>query len=193
MDHTDVAYAVLGYGESLPKMSHLEAQLPSLSIPVDGQRYAIATLDDGCEIFPLAFSAPEGRYTLGTQTSSSATIGYLHLIDKVAGEDIDLLRYPTYTFTVASGQWSVAGGRFLVKLSPTASIPHEEETFARWNGEAWVIDGDGTLQVYDVLGRCLFIKELSAFTSHLSPSTFPAAGVYVLRLGEKSQKIVVVK
>ena len=87
----------------------------------------------------------------------------------------------------------MAGGRFLVKLSPTASIPHEEETFARWNGEAWVIDGDGTLQVYDVLGRCLFIKELSAFTSQLSPSTFPAAGVYVLRLGEKSQKIVVVK
>ena len=60
------------------------------------------------------------------------------------------------------------------------------------NGEI-IVNGTGTLQVIDILGRVIFTKELSPLTSHLSLLTFKP-GVYVLRLiGEqvKAQKIVV--
>ena len=56
-----------------------------------------------------------------------------------------------------------------------------------------IVNGDGTLQVFDVLGHELFRKELSTFHSPLS--TFRSPGIYVLRLidGEKvkTQKIVI--
>ena len=104
--HEDVAYAMLNdeggmmndeqaaagnssliiHHSSLSKMPHLNAAAPSLSI--DG--YAMATLDEETKAFPLILKAQPGEYTLGAQTASSATIGYCHLIDKLAGIDIDL-------------------------------------------------------------------------------------------------------
>ena len=59
-----------------------------------------------------------------------------------------------------------------------------------------VINGTGTLQIIDILGKEkeLVRKELSTFNSQLSTSSF-VPGVYVLRLiqGEniKTQKIVI--
>ena len=63
--------------------------------------------------------------------------------------------------------------------------------FAYVNGDQIIITGTGTLQVFDILGRQLFIKEITAFNSQFSISNFPSSGVYILRLNEKTQKIVV--
>ena len=188
--HEDVAYAVMSEelrvnSEGLRKMGHLNEEAPMLSI--DG--YAIATLDEETKAFPLTLQAAPGEYTLGTRTSASATIGYCHLIDRVAARDIDLLRDSTYTFTVAAG--SAGTNRFLIKLSPEADEDVRAPRFARWDGDRLVITGTGTLEAYDVMGRKLFAVEVSPFTSHLSPSTFPGTGVYILRLGGQSQKIVI--
>lgn len=60
-----------------------------------------------------------------------------------------------------------------------------------WNGAAWEIDGSGTLEVYDILGRRLFIKEIQNPKFELRNSNFSAAGVYLLRLGDRTQKIVI--
>jgi len=156
-------------------MGHLNAEAPSLSI--DG--YAIASLDEETEAFPLTLKAQPGEYTIGL--TSPTSLSYLHLIDRLAGRDIDLLRDSSYTFTVSAG--SAGGDRFLVKLSPDAQETHSPH-FAHWDSDRLVVTGEGTLEAYDVMGRQLFTKEIS-------PSIFPAAGVYVLRLGGQSQKIVV--
>ncbi len=63
--------------------------------------------------------------------------------------------------------------------------------FARWDDNRLVITDKGTLEAYDVMGRKLFAVEVSPFTSHLSPSTFPSAGVYLLRLNGQNQKIII--
>ena len=63
--------------------------------------------------------------------------------------------------------------------------------FAHLDGDRIVITGTGTLQAFDIMGRHLFTQEISIINFHFSIFQFPQAGVYILRLGEKSQKIVI--
>ena len=186
MDHTDVAYAILNEGDYMPKINHLEAGFPMLSIPVHGRRYAIATLDDDCEWFPLVLNAAEGEYTI--TAGCHAELTYLHLIDRVDHRDVDLLRDSTYTFFVNGSE----ANRFMVKLTPELNTEHltHNTPFVHLDGNMLVIDGEGTLEAFDVLGRKLFEENVSTY-HRINVSKFPAAGIYVLRLGEKSQKIVV--
>ena len=179
----DVAYARLDNGEGLPKIGHLNSEAPMLSIPVDGRRYAIADLGSSCESFDLNFRG-YGEYTISLKDNGQ--MGYIHLIDRATGRDIDLLSQPTYTFTATGND----ANRFMVKLTPDAA-ESAIGSFAYWNGNAWVVEGEGTLQLFDALGRQVFNVELRNSNFEIQNSKFPAAGVYILRLGEKSQKIVV--
>ena len=190
----DVAYATLTEGNGMPKLGHLNEAAPVLSIPVEGRRYAIADLGDDCESFNMAFRGQEGEYTLTfnselvRQAHHKSILNYCHLIDKVNGNEIDLLSNPTYTFTHSNTQ--TMSDRFMVKLTPNV----EENTtghFAYWNGSAWVVEGTGTLEVYDVLGRMVSRQTLNSQLSTLNTHQFPSTGVYVLRMGGKNQKIVV--
>ena len=63
--------------------------------------------------------------------------------------------------------------------------------FAHQDGNSIVVTGTGTLQAYDIMGRLLFRMELNTEHLTLNTSLFPSAGVYLLRLGDKSQKIVI--
>ena len=65
--------------------------------------------------------------------------------------------------------------------------------FVRWDGDQLVITGEGTLQVYDVMGRMLFTQELPTYDLRLPTSEFPRMGVYILRLNGQTQKIVINK
>ena len=70
--------------------------------------------------------------------------------------------------------------------------PNNNATFAVIDGNNVIVSGTGTLQAFDILGRPIFSCEVSGLRSHVSTYNFPGAGVYILRLGEKSQKIVIV-
>ena len=186
--YSDVAHAILAEGSSLPKVNHLEAEAPMLSIPVDGSRYAIASLGDGCRYFDMDLAAPAGDYSMTLAGSRSGMgIGYLHLIDRATDSDIDLLEESTYSFSHPANQSTAH--RFLVKLSP--SVSPQDSRFAFQVGDNIVVEGEGTLLVFDVMGRQLFSREVSAFNPQFPVSLFPATGVYVLRLGGQSQKMVV--
>ena len=187
----DVAYVTFGTESGMPKIGHMVAEAPSLSIPVEGLEYAIAVLDEQTENFPMELNADAGDYTITLE--DAGLVGYCHLIDKVAGEDIDLLKQPFYSFTATGND----AGRFLVKLSPNeiGMSANQIGNFAHWDGQAWRIDGSGTLQVFDVMGRQLFELNLgddrSVVNGVLRTADFPGSGVYILRLGERTQKIVV--
>jgi hypothetical protein len=180
-NYSDIAYVRFAAGEDMPKMSHLNPAAPALSIPQGDRRYAIANLDENTESFPLHFSGT-GDYTL--TASNLDGIGYLHLIDHVAGRDIDLLREHEYTFSAAGN----TADRFTVKLKPEG----DENSFVRVSDSRLVIDGTGLLQVYDVMGRQLGTAQVDGTTTLDRRSLgIVGAGVYVLRLNGNSQKIVV--
>ena len=192
--HEDVAYALFAEGEGLRKMAHLDAEAPNLSIPQDAQRYAIATLSDSTQAFPLALQATAGEYELKAESGKlkAQGVSYLHLIDRVTGADIDLLHDSTYTFTHSNN--NAIAARFLVKLSPSGAQASLPAAFAHLEGDRLVIEGSGTLEAYDIMGRKLFAREMNTNTlTYLNINAFPSAGVYILRLGSQSQKIVITK
>ena len=182
--HSDVAYAFLSDGEGLNKIGHLSEGLPTLSIPVADRRYALAHVGADCKQFDLHFrAATAGSHTL--TLSAEKRPAYLHLIDRQTGADIDLLANGSYTFDATPVD---AQNRFLVKLAPGGELP--SSTFAFQTDNGMLIEGTGTLQAYDVMGRQLFVREVASQLS-IPKSQFPGTGVYILRLGEKSQKIVI--
>lgn len=188
LGYTDVAYALFARGEGLRKVSHLNTIAPSLSIPQESTDYAIANLDGTTDAFPLKLHAVPGEYTISINTINSIpSIAYCHLIDRLAGHDIDLLRQPAYTFTSNGND----GDRLLVRLRPASDC----DIFAYQNGNSIVVSGEGELQVFDVTGRLLSSVRLDGTLSADRASLgILRSGVYLLRLlgnDMKTQKIVV--
>lgn len=68
--------------------------------------------------------------------------------------------------------------------------PAQQQQFAYVVGDGVIVTGSGTLEAYDIMGRKLFTQEVDSQLSILN-SQFPTAGVYVLRMGGKAQKIVI--
>ncbi len=178
-EFTDIAYARFSSEEGLPKISHLNPEAPMLSI--DG--YAIATLNEGIESFPMSFSG-QGSYTLTVSGNTDVT-GYLHLVDRLTGRDIDLLSTPSYSFT-----GSPVSDRFTVKLTPDANEGNSTSRFAIFDGNSLIVNGEGTLEVYDVMGRRLMSAEVTG-SEYRIPGSDLHTGVYVLRMNGNSQKIVI--
>ena len=194
-EHSDIAYAIIESTsqqvnkstsqQGLRKFGHQDAELPSLSIAQGDGRYAIAPIAEEAISFDLAFSGKAGSYTL---TVDPKDLSYCHLIDRLTGKDIDLLRQPTYTFTQSSN--NTFSTRFLIKLSPNAAQSTQSILFAYQDGENLIIEGSGTLQAYDIMGRQLFSREVNS-DLRLPTSDFPQAGVYILKINGNSQKIVI--
>ena len=178
-EFTDIAYARFSSEEGLPKISHLNPEAPMLSI--DG--YAIANLNEGIESFPMSFSG-NGEYTLTVSGNTNVT-GYLHLVDRLTGRDIDLLNTPSYSFT-----GSPVSDRFTVKLTPDANEGNSTSRFAIFDGNSLIVNGEGTLEVYDVMGRRLMSAEVTG-SEYRIPGSDLHTGVYVLRMNGNSQKIVI--
>ncbi len=176
-NYEDMAFALFADGDQLPKLAHLNAAAPRLSIG----DYAVRTLGVGTQSFPLS-AYGIGEYTLSV--TSKGSMKYLHLIDNLTGNDIDLLRENTYAFHLTGNDVD----RFTIRLMPDGS----DAPFAYVSAGSVVVQGSGTLQVFDVMGRLLFTQELG--DGHCSTSfdtqLLPGAGVYILRLDGKTQKIV---
>jgi hypothetical protein len=188
----DNAIVSFDEGSELGKF-YFGTQSASIYIPQDGKDYAIVHSEKQGEM-PLNFKAHEnGTYTLTVSsplTFNLSTLTYLHLIDNLAGTDIDLLQTPSYTFTARNDDYA---SRFKLVFNVQQGGEVADEDFAFISNGELIVNGTGTLQVIDALGRELVCKSLSPLTSHLSLLTFKP-GVYVLRLidGEnvKTQKIV---
>ena len=140
---------------------------------------------------PVSFKAAiDGSYTLNVFTDNME-FDYLHLIDNLTGEDVDLLAEPTYTFEARTSDYA---SRFRLVFLPKTVTGTEQESFAYCFNGKFVIanEGEATLQVVDVLGHILSSESING-TCEKQINAAP--GVYMLRLlnGDKikTQKIVI--
>ena len=164
----------------------LNGQYSKLYIPQDGQDFAVAYANEESEM-PINFKAAKnGTYTINIATES-LELGYLHLIDNLTGNDVDLLATPSYTFEAKTTDYAT---RFrLVFNAATTSTG----TFAFVSDGNIIInnEGEATLQIVDVMGRIIVCSD----GMHTISTNEMAPGVYVLRLinGENvmTQKIVI--
>lgn len=182
--YEDVAYALFDEGCGLSKIEHMNEDVPMVYINYKDENYGIATFGDAVKAFNLNFQAKTtGIYTLGYEAEGE--FDYLHVIDCLTGEDIDILAEGSYSFI---GSPRDAEARFIVRLQENQD--NGDGVFAYQNGNDIVLSGEGELQVYDVMGRFVTSQRING----VETINLNANGVYILRLiGNeiKTQKIVV--
>ena len=172
--YQDVVYAIFKDGEGLNKVEHRNNQAQMLYIRNNGADYAVADIDDETLALDLHFQAKTlGNYTLNVNVDGD--ISYLHIIDKITGDDIDLLAEGKYSFI---GSPNDISDRFVVKLSPNSDYI-ETEFFAWQNGDDIMVRGEGTLQVFDITGRRISEIRINGVETIRKPYQ---NGVYILRL-----------
>ena len=195
----DKAIVSFNEGEELGKF-YFGTQNANIYIPQGQEEYAIASSNGQGEM-PVNFRAKEnGTYTISVDVDN-VEMGYLHLIDNMTGADVDLLAsdggdarpcVSTYTFTAKTTDYE---SRFRLVFSICKDANGDNEAFAFIDASGNIIvNGEGTLQVFDVLGHQLVTKQLSTLNSQLSTLNYKS-GVYVLRLIDgdtiRTQKIVI--
>ncbi len=169
-----------------------------------GQMYLHWGSDDFGSVFidhtpdyvPVWFEAVEdGVFTMSWNTAND-DFGYLHLVDNLTGNDIDMLASDSYSF---EAQVSDSKARFRLVFKP---LGIEEQTgdggenFAFVNGSELVVTGEGELSLIDLNGRVLATEYVSGQQSHITMPVV-AEGMYMLRLTKANdvrvQKIVIRK
>lgn len=182
--YEDVTYALFEESAGLNKISHRNNNIPMIYISQNGQDYAIASMSDDTEMFCLNFKAMTmGYYTLSYEAKGK--YNYLHVLDRRTGKDIDMLLDGEYRF-IASPSDSEA--RFIVKLKYNADDTSvESDIIAHQDGNDIVVNGEGELQIFDVMGRMIATQQINGVQTINVSST----GIYIFKLNEKTQKIVV--
>ena len=185
--------AIVRFGEgSLLRKLVLNPDLPQIYVAQDGADYAIVNAEAEGEL-PISFRAAEnGSYTISVN-AEEVSFGYLHLIDNKTGADIDLLQTNNYTFDANTADYACRFKLVFATNSICEDADCGNETFAYFNGSAWVVngvDGGAILQVVDMTGRVILSNDAKAGISVNAMSQ----GIYVLRLIDgdnvKIQKII---
>ena len=188
MNRIDNARVRFGEGNELEKFQ-LNGGSSKVYIPQDGTDYAVV-YSKGEGRMPVNVKvAKTGEYTISF-SNEDVEFDYLHLIDNFTGADIDLLIDESYSFTASTKDKE---NRFiLVFKAIDSNYDPTSDIFVYQNGDELIVNGDGTLHVYDVMGRFVASYEVNG-NKRINASQFSNA-VYIFRMvGEtvKTQKIVV--
>ncbi len=185
-DYEDVACVEFREGRGFNKMAHYNEDAPMLYISHNDENFASADINGNVHLIDLCFKAKTmGQYTL--KLNVNGDFSYMHLVDKLTGDDTDMLMENSYTFVGTPGDRL---DRFVLRLDYNAGHSTDSETFAYQSGSDIIVSGEGELQVFDVTGRNVMTTMINGVES----VSFSAKGVYVFRLvGEtiKTQKIVI--
>lgn len=176
-------------GSTLQKFSFREGST-KVYITEEGKDYAVVNVGQVGEI-PVSFKAEKnGSYTLSF-TSQEVTFSYLHLIDNMTGEDVNLLVNPSYSFDARTTDYE---SRFRLVFATGSSATGDNFSFINTNGNLCIfgIEGEATVQVIDILGHVLSSE---TFSDSYEKKINGAPGVYMIRLVNgndvKVQKVVV--
>ena len=182
-NYQDIAYAVLNEGYGLSKLEHPNEAAPMLFINHNDKSYAVAHMNSNTHSFNLNLKAMTmGKYTLSAKAMGD--FDYLHVIDRLTGEDIDMLLEGEYSFMASPTDNE---NRFIVKLEYSDGSEASDSTFAYQSGNDIVVTGEGELQIFDVMGRMMMSQRVNG----VETINVPTDGMYIFRLNEKVQKIVV--
>lgn len=182
--YTDVAYVCFGNSLPLTKINHLNDEAPMLYVHSESADRAVAVMNERSEVksVNVNFEAKTmGTYTISGK-AEKGNFSYMHLYDRLTGVDTDLLE-SDYTFI---GSTTDVAGRFILRFEAIDNNS-ENESFAYQNGSDIIVNGEGELQIFDVMGRMVSTQQING----VERVNVKSQGVYIFRLNEKTQKIVV--
>ena len=161
----------------------------------DDEKLAIFFRDNAEGSQSLHFAAEEnGNFTLNWERAND-NFSSLTLIDNITGVKTDMLTHDSYTFEGNTNDYT---SRFKIVFGTNNNEDDEEETtienFAFFSDGNLIVNGEGRLDVIDVLGRVIYTAELTD-TQNTVSLPYNASGVCVLRITNgdnvKVQKILV--
>jgi len=187
-NYSDRTYAAYTEANCLPKYNHQNAKIQKVYIPQGDGNFAIACMEKSTTLFPVNFKAmTTGEYTINLNATED--INYLVLVDNMTGEEINMLIEDSYSFI---GSTSDNERRFTVKLGFSQDLDSEDNSnFVYQNGNELIINGEGTIQIIDLLGRVIVSKEVHGGTVSVGNLI---TGAYIVRMignEVKTQKIVI--
>lgn len=134
----------------------------------------------------------DGKYTL-TWNTQNGKFSYLRLVDNITGKECNMLSNDHYTFDAFATDYAA---RFQIFFVPDddPQDPNTDHPFAFYDGNNWIISGEGQLELIDVTGRVLYSSKISGEQTRVNFNMF-SAGAYLLRLVQdrknvNTQKIV---
>lgn len=190
--YSDVAYVSFNEGLGLTKISHRNAEVPMVYVPVEGKNYAVATMSNDVEEIPFSFEAKTmGQYTISIDAEDS-DFARVILVDRLTGEETNML-FEDYTFMAKSND---NPERFVLKLTSKSEMNSNNDDFVYiYKNELFISStaDNAVVEVYDVLGRPVATYNVNGSTN-ISMDNF-SNGVYIVRMIEendvKVQKILI--
>lgn len=161
----------------------------------DSEDFAILFRDLTSGSQPLYFDAKEeGSFTLSWNTANG-NFSSLTLVDNITGVSTDMLTTDSYTFYSTPDQYK---SRFKVIFGHFTDVEENNETvsesFAFFDGSDWIVEGQGSLTVTDLMGRIVYSTMLSSEQNRVNLNGL-SQGVYLMRIANSNdtmvQKIVV--
>jgi len=175
------------------KINNLRNANFKIAAYLEGKNYGLLFAPEGTQRVPVHFRTyEESTYTLTWETMHGNFTSLL-LVDNLTGTRTNMLTTDHYTF---NGSVDDYAARFYITFNVTGvdELNGNEEAFAWFDGNDWIVTGKGQLQVVDVTGRVLQSVNVNGDQTRLNLDGY-AAGVYVMRLTDGiksvSQKIVV--
>lgn len=186
---SDNAYINLANGNTIRKFNI--ANGTKVYVINEGQDFAAARVEELAGSMPVHFKAvADGNYTI-TVNAKNLDVNTMLLFDNFTGETIDLLENPSYTFKATTND---EDNRFKLIFDCNNYTGIDEnftgDIFAYQYGNEIIVNGEGTLEVFDVMGHMV----LNTKVNGVQKVNVPANAVYIFKLmGEtvKTQKIVV--
>ncbi len=160
---------------------------------LEGQGYGLLFAPEGTDRVPVRFYTNENDTFTLTWSTYNGDFSSLLLVDNMTGTITDMLRADHYTFDATTDDYA---SRFYITFAVTDVEEYNEgdNDFAWFDGSEWVINGKGTLDVVDVLGRTIYSTRLTDEQNRVNLNIV-AKGVYMLRVSQgtstKVQKVVV--
>ncbi|MBE6335489.1 MAG: T9SS type A sorting domain-containing protein [Lentimicrobiaceae bacterium] len=190
-DYQDVAYVTFSEAIGLDKINHRNENIPMVYIPIDGINYAIASVDSEIKEIPLCVEVKNmGEYTIGIK-AQDCTLEDIILVDLLTGKETNMLT-DTYSFIAKSND---NPNRFMIRLDNSQGTSDNSHFIYISNEELIIndIEGQGFIQIYDILGRP--VAEYNVSSSANIPTASFSDGVYVVRMidenGIKVQKVII--
>ena len=183
--YSDVAYVLFKEGRGLNKIEHRNADIQMLYVINDGEDFAIADMNDNTKLINLGFEAKTmGQYTISVKAEGE--FSYMHLVDKLTGDDTNMLMENSYTFVGTPGDRL---DRFVLRLDYNAGHSTDSETFAYQSGSDIIVSGEGELQVFDIMGRMVATQQINGVGTWRAASV--ETGIYIFKLNGKTQKMII--
>lgn len=169
---------------------------PRVYFSQDNKDLAILSIDS-VNMQPLKLKVEENaNYTLHFKIDKP-DLEYLHLIDNMTGNNIDLMTTPNYSFNATTSDYA---SRFKLVFDPHYGVEeYENVPFAFIsNGRLYINDIEtcqgASLQMVDMTGRTVWSETINNRDGVYTVSTM-SPGIYVLRLNDgntiRTQKLVI--